>query len=116
MHLNLVHYVNFREEQEKAFRRAEVRVMCKDEMDLKNGIRFKRETIAAVFLQKHIRKLLYQKKYHRLLIRRRNAAILLQEKYRQRLYDIAMRLPDWCVVGGEVIISKSVARKAGMCT
>lgn len=110
---NALDLLELRPEMEKTLQRAELAVMHADETHLKATIKFIREYKAALKIQTQVRRFTKRSWYLRTMIMRHKAATFLQEKYQQRLYYIALRLPEWCVVGGEVMIAKSVARKAG---
>ena len=94
-------------------KRAELQAMHMEEVSLRNFLIWLREYKASVILQANLRCYIARKKYCLYIKKRLNAALYIQEMYRQRLYYIAMRLPYWCVVGGEVLVAKSAARRAG---
>lgn len=97
-----------------AWARAEKSIMYEDEITTKTWIKNVREYRAMVIIQTNARRFTKRSIYVKLIARRHKAATYLQDRYQERLYRIAMRLPEWCQVGAEVLIAKSISRKAGM--
>jgi hypothetical protein len=49
--------------------------------------------------------------YETIKAKRREAATVLQRNYLHYLYQRAIRLPKWCVLGREVVVARSIALK-----
>ena len=99
--------------QIQALIRAEQFVMNQDEIELKNKIKRDLEYFSSRKIQTIYRRVKCQRKYKKMCRERQIAASKIQNAYLERLYYRAIKLPVWCVLGREVIVAQSIARKAG---
>lgn len=95
-------------------RRAESYLMQQDEVRWRFLITAQARYDASVLIQSAWRCARGYRVYKALTKQRRAAAVVIQRNYFHYLFHRAVSVPEWCVVGREVLVAPSVAYKCGI--
>lgn len=95
-------------------RRAEAYWMQLDEQRWKRLLIAQKRYDASVRIQSAWRCARASRAYEALTKRRKEAATVIQRNYFHYLFHRAIRLPDWCILGREVLVAPSIAYKCAI--
>lgn len=97
-----------------ALQRAERFCMERDETRWRFLLKTQKRYEASVAIQSKWRGFRAHTNYQQLRARRRQAAVVIQRNYFHYLFHRALSLPDWCVLGREVLVAPSVSLKCAI--
>lgn len=111
---HLLHPPELSDAELLALQRAERFCMERDETRWRFLLKTQQRYEASVVIQSKWRGFRAHTSYQQLRARRRQAAVVIQRNYFQYLFHRALSLPDWCVLGREVLVAPSVALKCAI--
>uniref|UniRef100_K3XBS6 Uncharacterized protein n=1 Tax=Globisporangium ultimum (strain ATCC 200006 / CBS 805.95 / DAOM BR144) TaxID=431595 RepID=K3XBS6_GLOUD len=97
-----------------ALQRAEAYLMQKDETRWRYLLITQQRYDMSVRIQSAWRCARGYRKYKALKAKRKAAAIVIQRNYFHYLFHRAIRVPQWCVLGREVVVAPSIAQKCAI--
>ncbi|KAH9123740.1 hypothetical protein LEN26_008494 [Aphanomyces euteiches] len=100
--------------QLQALHRAEIFLMRADEVAYKAKLQFDLEYASSTKIQAMYKCHVMYTRHQVVMAARHRAASQIQAVYERYLYLKAIRLPSWCVVGQQVVVALSIARRAAI--
>ncbi|RHY27074.1 hypothetical protein DYB32_007067, partial [Aphanomyces invadans] len=85
-----------------------------DEVALKAKLQFDLEYQSSTKIQATYKCHVLYRMHQQVMATRHAAAARIQRVYERYLYAKAIQLPPWCVLGQQVLVAMSIARRAGM--
>ncbi|ETV93756.1 hypothetical protein H310_12322 [Aphanomyces invadans] len=97
-----------------ALHRAEAFLMEADEVALKTKLQFDLEYQSSTKIQATYKCHVLYRMHQQVMATRHAAAARIQRVYERYLYAKAIQLPPWCVLGQQVLVAMSIARRAAI--
>ena len=92
---------------------ANLKYMRREELVCRHVWQMRLHHACARVISRAVRRFACRRKIRRRVLERTQAAVKIQRHYLERLFIMATNVPEWCVVGAQVLIPTSLGRKAG---